>query len=101
MKLSVEDVAKDFAIPVIDRVSFQVEAGEFVCLRGPNGCGKTTLLRIVGGLEPASRGRVLLDGRPVVAHTGHERVPADGCKVGMVFQEDRLLPWMTVRDNVD
>ena len=64
--LAVEDVGKDYVIPVIDRVSFTVEAGDFVCLLGPNGCGKTTLLRIVGGLEPVSRGRVTLDGEPIV-----------------------------------
>jgi NitT/TauT family transport system ATP-binding protein len=101
MKLSVEDVGKDFAIPIIERVSFAVEAGEFVCLMGPNGCGKTTLLRIVGGLEPPSRGRVLLDGHPVVAHGGDGHARADGSKIGVVFQEDRLLPWMTVRENVE
>ena len=57
LKLEVRGIGKDFLIPVIDSVSFRVEAGEFVCLLGPNGCGKTTLLRIVGGIEPASRGR--------------------------------------------
>ena len=94
MKLVVEDIGKDFLIPVIEEVSFAVEAGEFVCLMGPNGCGKTTLLRIIGGLEPASRGRVSLDGELIVAGQPHRR------KVGVVFQEDRLLPWMTLRENV-
>jgi ABC-type nitrate/sulfonate/bicarbonate transport system ATPase subunit len=92
--LEVDRVGKDFLIPVIDSVSFAVEAGEFVCLLGPNGCGKTTLLRIVGGLEPPTRGRVLLAGAPVLGSDRHDR------KVGVVFQEDRLLPWMTLRDNV-
>ena len=94
VKLVVSGVGKDYLIPVIDAVSFSVEAGEFVCLLGPNGCGKTTLLRIIGGIEPATRGAVLLDGKPVVADQGHDR------HVGMVFQEDRLLPWMSLRDNV-
>ena len=94
VKLRVSGVGKDYLIPVIQEVSFGVEAGEFVCLLGPNGCGKTTLLRILGGIEPATRGTVLLDGRPVVADERHER------KVGMVFQEDRLLPWLSLRDNV-
>ena len=94
MKLEVDGVGKDFLIPVIDSVSFSVDAGEFVCLLGPNGCGKTTLLRIIGGIEPASRGRVVLDGRPVVSDQRHPR------RVGVVFQEDRLLPWLTLRDNV-
>jgi NitT/TauT family transport system ATP-binding protein len=94
LKLDVRGVGKDFLIPVIDAVSFSVEPGEFVCLLGPNGCGKTTLLRIVGGIEPATRGEVLLDGKPVVADRRHHR------HVGVVFQEDRLLPWLSLRDNV-
>ena len=94
MKLEVIDVGKDYLIPVIDSVSFAVEAGEFLCLMGPNGCGKTTLLRIIGGLEAATRGRVMLDGRAVVFEQRHDR------RVGVVFQEDRLLPWLTLRDNV-
>jgi NitT/TauT family transport system ATP-binding protein len=93
--LDVADVGKDFLIPVIDRVSFTVEAGEFVCLLGPNGCGKTTLLRIIGGLETPTRGRVLLGGEPVAGSDRHRH------RVGVVFQEDRLLPWSTVRQNVE
>jgi NitT/TauT family transport system ATP-binding protein len=94
MKLLIEDIGKDFTIPVIDRVSFGLEAGEFLCLLGPNGCGKTTLLRIVGGLEPATRGRVLLDGEPIVAGRPHRH------RIGVVFQEDRLLPWLSLHANV-
>ena len=94
MKLEVKGVGKDYLIPVIDSVSFAVEAGEFLCLLGPNGCGKTTLLRIIGGLEPATRGRVTLDGQPVTPERRHDR------KVGVVFQEDRLMPWLTLSDNV-
>ena len=94
VKLVIEGVGKDFLIPVIDTVSFAVDAGDFVCLLGPNGCGKTTLLRIIGGIEPATRGRVTLDGEAIVAHQAHAR------RVGVVFQEDRLLPWKTLHDNV-
>jgi len=94
VKLAVDGIGKDYLIPVIDSVTFAVDAGEFLCLLGPNGCGKTTLLRIIGGIEPPTRGTVLLDGRPVVADQDHER------HVGVVFQEDRLLPWLSLRDNV-
>ena len=94
MKLEVEAVSKRYAIPVLDDVSFQAAAGELVCLLGPNGCGKTTLLRIIGGLERPSAGEVRLDGRPVVAGA------ASDFHVGVVFQEDRLLPWMTLEENV-
>src|SRR2546426_10766669 len=91
--LEVAEVGKDFLIPVIDSVSFGVEAGEFVCLLGPNGCGKTTLLRIVGGLEPPTRGRVPLGGEPVSGSGRHTK------KGGVGFPEDRLLPWVTPRGN--
>ena len=94
VRLQVAGVGKDFLIPVIDSVSFAVESGEFVCVLGPNGCGKTTLLRIVGGLEPPTRGHVLLGGEPVSGSGRHTK------KVGVVFQEDRLLPWLTLRQNV-
>src|SRR2546429_9582542 len=88
MKLDVTGVGKDYLIPVLDTVTFRVEAGEFVCVLGPNGCGKTTLLRIIGGLEPPTRGGVLLDGKPGVGGGAH------GPEGGVGFQEDRLLPWM-------
>ena len=94
MKLEVSGVGKDYLIPVIESVSFTAEAGEFVCLLGPNGCGKTTLLRIIGGIEPATRGCVTIADRAVVFEQRHNR------KVGVVFQEDRLLPWLSLRDNV-
>ena len=100
--LEIEEVGKDFLIPVIDRVSFTADAGDFVCLMGPNGCGKTTLLRIIGGLESPTRGSVRLGGEPVVGSERHGRTGVRGrTRVGVVFQEDRLLPWMTVRDNVE
>ena len=94
MKLEVREVSKRYAIPVLDAVSLQAEKGEFVCLLGPNGCGKTTLLRILGGLEPPSTGEVRFNGRPVT-YDG-----ASDLHVGVVFQEDRLLPWLTLTDNV-
>jgi NitT/TauT family transport system ATP-binding protein len=92
--LEIARVSKTYAIPVLDAVSLQVEKGEFVCLLGPNGCGKTTLLRIIGGLERPTAGEVRFAGHPVT-YDG-----AGGLHVGVVFQEDRLLPWLTLADNV-
>jgi NitT/TauT family transport system ATP-binding protein len=94
MKLEVDAVSKTYEIPVLNTVSFQAAEGEFVCLLGPNGCGKTTLLRIIGGLEAPTAGEVRLDGR-VVGYAGRAEF-----HVGVVFQEDRLLPWRTLEDNV-
>jgi NitT/TauT family transport system ATP-binding protein len=94
MTLEVHEVSKRYAIPVLDAVSLTAEKGAFVCLLGPNGCGKTTLLRILGGLEPPTAGEVRFGGHPI---------PCGGASdlhVGVVFQEDRLLPWMSLADNV-
>jgi ABC-type nitrate/sulfonate/bicarbonate transport system ATPase subunit len=68
-----------------------IDPGEFVCVVGGSGCGKTTLLRIIAGLESDYEGAVFLDGRKLTG-TGLDR--------GVVFQEHRLLSWLTVHDNV-
>ncbi|MFD1051192.1 ABC transporter ATP-binding protein, partial [Kibdelosporangium lantanae] len=65
--------------------------GEFVAVVGPTGCGKSTMLSLVSGLEPASDGEVLVNGTPV-------RGIPDG--VGYMFQNDAVLPWRSVLDNV-
>jgi ABC-type nitrate/sulfonate/bicarbonate transport system ATPase subunit len=75
----------------LDDIGAAIREGEFVCLLGPSGCGKSTLLRIIAGLIPATRGRVLIDGKPV-AGCGPDRA--------FVFQDYALFPWMTVQDNV-
>src|SRR6185436_3294929 len=75
----------------LDGLGLAVEAGEVVALIGPNGCGKSTFLRVAAGLLRPERGSVVLDGVPVVEPDG---------RIGLVFQEPRLLPWRSVADNV-
>ncbi|MBI2460326.1 MAG: ATP-binding cassette domain-containing protein [Candidatus Rokubacteria bacterium] len=94
MKLEVLGISKHYLLPILDAVTFEAAEGEFVCLMGPNGCGKTTLLRIIGGMEPPTAGEVRIAGRPVT-YGGNHTLP-----VGVVFQEDRLLPWQTLEENV-
>jgi nitrate/nitrite transport system ATP-binding protein len=92
--LKVEDLAKTYAgaaEPVFDSVNFQIAQGEFVCIIGHSGCGKTTILNVLAGLEQASAGHVFMDGREV-AGPGLER--------GVVFQGHALMPWLTVRRNI-
>jgi NitT/TauT family transport system ATP-binding protein len=72
-------------------VNFRVEPGEFVAVLGASGCGKTTLLRIVDGLEKVTSGQLLVDGKEQ-AGPGPDR--------GFVFQADTLFPWRTVLKNV-
>ena len=78
-------------LPVLDRLSFTVQAGAFVAVLGPSGCGKSTLLRVMAGLLPPTTGQVLLAGKPI-------RGPQP--QVGMVFQSANLLPWRTVLGNI-
>jgi NitT/TauT family transport system ATP-binding protein len=75
----------------VRNLDLTVRAGEFVAVVGPTGCGKSTTLSLVSGLEPPSAGEVLVHGRPV------DGIPEG---VGYMFQNDAVLPWRTVLDNV-
>ncbi len=92
--LKVEGLGKTYpgaAEPVFDSVNFGIAAGEFVCIIGHSGCGKTTILNVLAGLESASTGHVFMDQREV-AGPSLER--------GVVFQGHALMPWLSVRSNI-
>jgi len=95
--LEIDRVTKTFAvngaapINVIDGISLNVEEGEVVLFLGPSGCGKPTLMRMVGGLETPPSGRIILEGKEV---KGPDR------QKGMVFQSYSSFPWLKVLDNV-
>lgn len=92
--LVIEDLSATFTGadgPVLEHVSLTVPAGAFVALVGTSGVGKSTLLRVIGGLQPPSAGTVLLHGTP----------PAESAAdIGIVFQRDNLMPWRTVTENI-
>jgi sulfate transport system ATP-binding protein len=95
MGISVEHLTKRFGTTVAaDDVSFDVRPGELVALLGPSGGGKSTILRIIAGLETADSGTVRFDGEPV----GH--LHARARKVGFVFQHYALFRHMTVAENI-
>ncbi len=94
--LRVSNVSKEFVIGpqrvlALSNADLVVPRGEFICLVGASGCGKTTLLRIIAGFEKATAGEVRVGDR-LVTGPGPER--------GMVFQDYALFPWLTVRENV-
>ena len=97
--LDVQNVRQTFgATLAVDEVTLRVEPGEIVCLLGHSGCGKTSLLRMVAGLERPDSGRVLIDGREVV---GPDRfTPPEQRGVGMMFQDYALFPHLTIFENV-
>ena len=91
--LKIERLRKAYVAsrPVFADVSFQLERGEFVCIIGHSGCGKTTILNVLAGLDEASGGHVFMDGR---------EVKGPSLERGVVFQGHALMPWLTVRQNI-
>ena len=94
--LEITGLTKVFDTPsgpfvAVKDVNAEIDQGEFVCILGHSGCGKSTVLSILAGLERATFGGVVIDGREVV-HPGPERA--------MVFQSPCLLPWLSARHNV-
>ena len=88
--LALDRVGKSFgSVTVLDDVSLQVPAGQFLAIVGRSGSGKSSLLRMICGLDGPTAGRILFD-----------RVPAGDDVARIMFQEPRLLPWATVLDNV-
>jgi NitT/TauT family transport system ATP-binding protein len=90
-QLQVVFQSEDSRLEALQEASFGVLQNEFVCIIGPSGCGKSTLLRVLGGLIRPTRGRVLLDGEPLV---GPQK------RIGFVFQHHNLMPWRSALDNV-
>ena len=80
------------SVKVLDDINLEINDGEFVCFIGPSGCGKSTLLRIIGGLLKPSSGEMYLDGTLSTA---------PGADRAMVFQDDSVFPWLTVRQNIE
>jgi NitT/TauT family transport system ATP-binding protein len=95
--LEIRDLNQSFTrddgtqLVVLDHLNFDVRDKEFVCILGSSGCGKTTLLRLIAGLDEARAGSIILDG---------EEIRGPNPKVGFVFQEYSLFPWRNVIDNI-
>jgi len=90
--LQIQELAKRYAeTTIFEGANFAMEKGEFVCIIGHSGCGKTTILNILAGLDTASTGTVVMDNREV-AGPSLDR--------GVVFQGHALMPWLSVMNNV-
>jgi iron(III) transport system ATP-binding protein len=83
---------------VVREVSFEVRAGEILCLLGPSGCGKSTTLRVVAGIERQVAGAVRADGMTLSDDSIH--LPPEARGVGLIFQDFALFPHLTVAQNV-
>ena len=94
--LSIQNVNKSFTVDgqkvdVLKDINLEIREGEFIAIVGHSGCGKSTLLKIIAGLEKNDTGLVTVDGN---------EVKGPGMDRGMIFQEHRLFPWMSIEKNV-
>ena len=104
--LEVKDVSKVYgkdgaAVNALDSVSFSLDAGEFVVILGSSGAGKTTLLNILGGMDSATSGSILLDGKEITALDRAGLIEYRRKSVGFIFQFYNLMPNLTAAENVE
>ena len=91
----------DATITPLDDVSFSIDEGDFVCLMGASGCGKTTLLNLIAGIDRPSEGRITVAGTEItrLSRTGLARFRANN--IGYIFQTHQLMPVLTAYENVE
>jgi putative ABC transport system ATP-binding protein len=99
--LSGTDLSKKYGdLEVVKGVSLSINAGEFVCLVGKSGCGKTTLLSLLSGLERPTSGKVMLDGTEITSATEDDLALFRRENVGFIFQSFNLIPTLSAWENV-
>ena len=99
--LSGTDLSKKYGdLEVVKNVSLTIDAGEFVCLVGKSGCGKTTLLSLLSGLEKPTKGRVILNGKEIDGAPEDELALFRRENVGFIFQSFNLIPTLSAWENV-
>ena len=99
--VQVENLSKKFgAVRALDDVGFEVASGEWIAIMGPSGSGKTTLMNILGGLDRPTGGRVLVDGTDVATLGERELTRYRAEKIGLVFQQFHLVPYLSAVENV-
>jgi putative ABC transport system ATP-binding protein len=90
----------DGRVDAVSEVSLEVDAGQFVAIRGPSGCGKTSLLLSAGGLLRPDEGSVVVEGQDLYSLSSEQRARFRARRIGFVFQQFHLVPYLSVLDNV-
>jgi putative ABC transport system ATP-binding protein len=103
--IQLDSVSKHYSTPAgevraVDDITLTVEAGTSLAVTGPSGCGKSTLLGLIAGLEAPTNGRLELGGREISRLSDQERARLRRDELGLVFQSDNLLPFLTALENV-
>ncbi len=105
MIIELRDICKTYLegqmeVPVLKHVDFSMEEGEYTAVMGPSGSGKSTLMNIIGCLDQATSGTLILDGEDISGLSEDALSDIRAKKVGFVFQTFQLLPYMTALENV-
>src|SRR6059036_3258858 len=90
----------DRGVCALDRVSLEIKRGEWLAVMGPSGSGKTTLLNLLGGLDRADEGRVIVDGLDLTRTDRPDLIRYRRESVGLVFQQFHLIPYLSALENV-
>ena len=99
--LELKNVSKIYGnLRALDSVSLQVEAGEWVSIMGPSGSGKSTMMNIIGCMDKASEGQVILDGTDVTQESADKLTVLRRDKIGLIFQQFHLIQYLTAVENV-
>ena len=93
--------SEETKVVALDHVSFNAEKGEFVAIVGASGSGKSTLLSLLGGVDSATFGSVVLDGEDVHSMKAKQRAEFRRRKIGFIFQEYNLIPVLNVEENIE
>jgi len=100
-QVKIDSLVKEYgALRALDGISFNIQAGEWVALMGPSGSGKTTLINILGGLDTLTSGHVIVDGRDLADFGENDLVRYRAEKIGFVFQQFHLVPYLNALENV-
>lgn len=99
-EVSKEYIIGERKLSAVDRISFTIGEGELVVILGPSGAGKSTLLNLLGGMDYATSGEILIDGNNITAYRDDELTEYRAANVGFVFQFYNLIPTLTALENV-
>ena len=100
-QVRIESLVKEYGtLRALNGISFRIQAGEWVALMGPSGSGKTTLINILGGLDTLTSGHVIVDGVDLAKLSENDLVPYRAEKIGFVFQQFHLVPYLSALENV-
>ncbi len=105
MILELQDICKSYMqgkmeLPVLKNINFSMNEGEYTAIMGPSGSGKSTMMNIIGCLDQATSGTLLLDGENLSTYSEDQLSDVRLHKIGFIFQQFQLLPYLTAQENV-